>query len=130
MKHRTYILIVMLLIAVAPACSIFKHRVTSSPLVGRWQLTETLSDPGDGSGKWMPAETGSKLYIIFDTDGSVSGNGLPGTTRFAYTDSTHIALTQKGNALPVKYRYKISQNILELNPPCREACGMRYVQIK
>jgi hypothetical protein len=130
MKNRSIKLLILLTIVMASACSLYKGRSSSSPLAGKWQLTETLSDPGDGSGKWVPAETGVIKYVTFGTDGTVGGNALAGTTRFAYTDSTHIALTQKGNTLPVTYRYKISQSTLTLNPPCREACGMRYVRMK
>jgi hypothetical protein len=38
-------------------------------ITGKWQLTESLADPGDGSGTWQTVENGRTLE--FDEDGMV-----------------------------------------------------------
>ena len=130
MKNKTFALLLFFATSIAAACSTQNTKITAPTLVGKWQLTETLSDPGDGSGKWMPAEKGNVQVVAFGKDGSVSGNAMPETSHYAITDSIHLALTQQGNVAPITYRYKITQNTLTLNPPCREACGMRYIRVK
>jgi hypothetical protein len=52
------------------ACT--KSSDNNSSIIGRWKLTETLADPGDGSGTWMPAITN---YIIqFNNDSTAYEN--------------------------------------------------------
>lgn len=130
MKNITFALLLLMAVIITAGCSSQNTKVASPTLVGKWQLTETLSDPGDGSGKWMPAEKDSKQLVEFGKDGSVSGNAMPETSHYTITDSIHLALTQQGNTAPITYRYKVAQNTLTLNPPCREACGMRYIRVK
>jgi hypothetical protein len=55
---------------------------------------------------------------------------MPGTTHYAIADSVHLNMTIEHNADPIDYRYKVSKDSLLLNPPCREACGMRFVRVK
>jgi hypothetical protein len=112
------------------ACTTQKTSTTTPTLVGKWKLTETLADIGDGKATWQPVSKDSLLISDFKTDGSITGNAMPGTTRYAIADSLHLNMTIEHNADPIDYRYKVSKDSLLLNPPCREACGMRFVRVK
>ena len=130
MKNRSITFITLVAISIASACVSQKNNVTTPTLVGKWQLTETLADIGDGKGTWTAVSKDSVLTSEFKSDGSITGNAMPGTTRYAITDSVHLAMTVEHNVTPIDYRYKVSQDTLLLNPPCREACGMRFIRVK
>lgn len=127
---NTSITLLLAIAAIATACSSQKTQVATSPLTGKWQLTKTLADMGDGKAKWTFIDKDSVLITDLKNDGSIAGNAMPGTTKYTITDSAHLAVTIEHNAEPIDYRYKIVEDTLELNPPCREACGMRFVRIK
>ena len=59
-----FLLSLMFLVVIA-ACS--KSSSTPDPLVGTWKLSELRADPGDGSGKFLPAE--KQVTITFTADG-------------------------------------------------------------
>ena len=46
-------------------------QVENNSLVGKWKLTESYADPGDGSGTWQPADAAHPGYLEFKTDGTV-----------------------------------------------------------
>ena len=129
MKNRILTLILITATIAIVACSSQKGQSVHDKLEGRWQLTETLNDIGDGKGKYMPV-TADSSYIVFSKSGLVSGNAIYGATNYKITDSTHLALTIKGNTAPLNYRYQLNGNNLVLNAPCREACGLRFKRMK
>lgn len=96
-------------------------------LTGKWKFTEHLSDPGDGSGKWAPAPAG-ETYIEFRKDSTIATDvsQLQGYTRYTKITKDEIMLSQSGNN--VTFRYNIKGNTLEIRPPCREACGLRFTR--
>ncbi|MDT3402705.1 hypothetical protein [Mucilaginibacter terrae] len=128
MKTKIYYLIAFVIVALA-ACTAQKGTSVHDQLDGRWHLTETLNDIGDGKGKYV-AVTADSSYITFSKAGLVGGNAIYGATNYKLIDATHLALTIKGNTAPINYRYKVDGNDLELNAPCREACGLRFKRMK
>jgi hypothetical protein len=120
----------VLLVFAFAACSTQKTSTTTPSLVGKWKLTQTLADIGDGKAKWAEVSKDSVLISEFKSDGSITGNAMPGTTGYAIADSVHLNMTIENNTDPIDYRYKVSKDSLLLNPPCREACGMRFVRVK
>lgn len=94
-------------------------------LAGKWRLTHTLADPGDGSGRWMQAK--SETYLILHQDGTLSGD--QGTQYKSYTiiDDSKIEFTLHNNAKTTSF-YKIVSGSLELMHSCIEACGSRYIK--
>ena len=121
----------VLLVCALAACTTQKTSSNAIPsLAGKWKLTETLADIGDGKAKWAAVSKDSLLVSEFKADGSISGNAMPGTTHYVVADSIHLNMTIEHNADPIDYRYKVSKDSLLLNPPCREACGMRFVRVK
>lgn len=97
----------------------------SSELPGKWKLVSTLSDPGDGSGKWQNASQHSD--IEFFTDGSVKTHNLSEFKRYKVVDSVNIEFTSPNDS-KINYRYSLNGRSLELNPPCIEACGLRFIK--
>lgn len=129
MKNKLYTTIILLIIAFA-ACTSIKRKSNAPAIAGKWQLTETLADIGDGKATWTPASKDSIQSVEFSKDGKVSGNALYSTTAYKVTDSTHVEFTITGNTSTVTHRYQVTDTTLLLNPPCREACGMRFIRMK
>ncbi|MFC6098961.1 hypothetical protein [Olivibacter domesticus] len=116
----------LLCIFLFSACE--KDDTLSTPLQGKWILTETLADPGDGSGEWKTVSEDSVAYIIFNQDGSLQTNLYPKMEHYRVKDSIYLEIGITSQKNPILYRYQIDQNSLLLNPPCIEACGLRFVR--
>lgn len=97
-------------------------------LFGKWTLTESLMDPGDGSGQWTPATSENKITIVFEANGKFSGGNFffGGYDRFTKTSDSTLVFESTNNSTTVPHRYKIVNSQLELNPPCFEPCGFRF----
>ncbi|MDO1501547.1 hypothetical protein Q2T40_15540 [Winogradskyella maritima] len=78
MKQFIFLLIVTCLLC---SCS---SDDSDTGLVGRWQLTEVLVDPGDGSGTFNPVN--SNKTVTFNSNGTWSSNG---TMCFISTESSN-----------------------------------------
>ena len=121
---KKYILILGLAI-LAISCS--RNLVkTKTGLVGKWKLTESLIDPGDGSGKWTaPTEN---TVIEFTSDGLIKYNTGESDNYKIINDS--LFQTSSSSSSTINYTYKVEGNKLFMRPPCIEACGERYVRLK
>ena len=106
------------------ACT--KSADNNSSIIGRWKLTETLADPGDGSGKWMPATTN---YIIqFNEDSTASENPVNpyrNVNRYSVINDSTLTLFYS-NGTSFSYYFKIESNTLTIMGGCIEACGTKY----
>ena len=100
---------------------------TDTILTGKWRLSETLADPGDGRGKWENAKS-NKMYLIFNTDGTLSGSESAGYKSYTVLDSVKIEFILKNDSKTIS-AYKISGNSLLITPPCFEACGSRFIKV-
>ncbi|HKG08553.1 MAG TPA: hypothetical protein VKB19_18940, partial [Pedobacter sp.] len=56
------VMLALLIITAASYISCKKEGDTAGELYGKWKLTEQLSDPGDGSGKYQKVN-GSPKYL-------------------------------------------------------------------
>ena len=103
-------------------------------LVGKWKLSETLVDPGDGSGEWKKVGRGFDYYIDFKANGELAGNGLPGYAVYSVKDSTIITVTKADGVTYQNYSYQLKDGRLSISPAgpirCIEACGSRYVKVR
>lgn len=97
----------------------------STEIYGTWKLVETWNDPGDGSGKYVKVK-GAPKYISIDKSGTIGGDALPDALSYKILDSVQMEITSNNYAKPFVYRYKVSSNTLELNPPCIEGCGLKF----
>ncbi|TCD03790.1 hypothetical protein [Pedobacter psychroterrae] len=120
-------LFALLIITTGLYLSCKKDQNGPTEFYGTWKLTETLADPGDGSGKYMKVQ-GATRYITFDQSGNVSGEAMPDITSYKVLDSTRIEITSKNYSQKLVYWYKLSPTTLEINPPCIEGCGFRFVR--
>jgi len=105
----------------------------NATLTGKWKLTESLLDPGDGSGKWMPVPNSAVVYIQFESNGKLEGTAFPGYISYLVKDSVTLTFTSKDNVLQ-NYRYAIKNDTITMSPDgpirCYEACGAKYVKEK
>lgn len=97
-----------------------------SELMGKWKLTESRNDPGDGSSKWEPADPLHPEYVEFFPGGIVkfSPQKENDPNRYRVTGDSTLVFVRNGNR--IQYVYRISGSTLELKPPCFEPCGLRY----
>ena len=104
-------------------------------LVGTWQLTAIYSDPGDGSGDFVPVN--SSKTVIFEANGDISSNadlctlfaevGTPSSGIYSEEDET-IIITGCENQ-PVSLFFKFSEDTVTLSYFCFEACQERYQKL-
>lgn len=104
-----------------------KDRNTTGEIYGTWKLTETWTDPGDGSGKYIKA-TGKARYITFERSGEISGDAIADLYRFRILNSDQIEILSTKYKMPEIYHYKLNGNNLELNPRCFEGCGLKFIR--
>jgi hypothetical protein len=123
---KYFILLLVLFVLISCSKSSENSNKIPASLIGRWNLTEYLADPGDGSGTWKHTET--EDYIEFTQDSTVLSN-KPGTgdiTRFGLpNDSTILFIYPTYN---ITNSYKIEGNQLTLMGGCIEACGSKYIK--
>ena len=101
-------------------------------LLGKWQLTATLIDIGDGQGTY--AESNSGKTIEFLADGSVVCNGtLCGIGGEIGQESKGVYTLEDGKIVPegcdpaaLPIQFQLTGDELILNYSCIEACGEKY----
>lgn len=101
-------------------------------LLGKWQLTATLIDIGDGQGTY--AESNSGKTIEFLADGSVVCNGtLCGIGGEIGQESKGVYTLDDGKIVPegcdpdaLPIQFQLTGDELILNYSCIEACGEKY----
>jgi hypothetical protein len=93
-------------------------------IFGKWLLVEEYNDPGDGTGKYQKVKEHKTL--TFSTTGEITGEVFTQPTKFKILDSVRMEITSK--SMTLVYSYKVTTNYLQLNPPCIEGCGLRFVK--
>jgi len=93
-------------------------------IFGKWLLTEQYSDPGDGSGTYQKVK--ERKTATFSRTGEITGEVFESPTSFKVLDSVRMEITTKINTYV--YRYKVTDKYLQLNPPCIEGCGLKFVR--
>lgn len=96
-------------------------------VAGKWKLTESLVDIGNGNGKWTKVSNSnvSYPYIIFKNDSTLESNIFVDMRRYSIIDSTKIRFTFFDNR-KITYSYSMKNSSLVINPPCIEGCGYRF----
>ncbi|MEO6454292.1 MAG: hypothetical protein ABIN97_09480 [Ginsengibacter sp.] len=122
---KPIILLTFCLIIFVIACK--KSTTYNNTFIGKWKLVETLSDPGDGSGQWQPVATGTYEFIQFNTDSTIQSNKYTDFKKYRVPDSVRIEFIRSDGTV-FGYRYKFNQASLEINPPCIEPCGARFIK--
>ena len=98
---------------------------------GKWKLTEAMSDIGNGTGKYTKVN-GKIKYLTLeksaDKAGNFKGDAFPNLFSFRILDSVKMQVYSNNYQMPLTFYYKVSAKSLELNPPCIEGCGYRFVR--
>ena len=136
---RTYTkMLVFLAVVIFAACSknnmdIIDVFGNPAVLTGKWKLSETLADPGDGSGQWRKVTIESNEYIIFGADGKLSGNAFKDYSTYVVQDSTTLKFTKPDGVTYQNYSFKLQGGALSMSPAgpimCIEACGIRFKKV-
>lgn len=103
-------------------------KVDDLPSVNKWILVETLSDPGDGSGKWKTVDQPNYFFIKFNTDNSIETNiykDFGGLTQYKIINDSTINLIY-ANGYIITRLYKIEGSLLKISGGCFEACGQKF----
>jgi hypothetical protein len=130
---KLFFRIILVSIIIFPAC----NKNSKSPaendssIVGKWTLYQTLVDPGDGSGSWMPASIPNYYFIEFNADKTTAqSNIITGSGNLVHyeiiNDST-LNLIYSDNDT-IRNNYKISASILTLTGGCFELCGSKFMK--
>ncbi len=103
-------------------------------IFGEWKLIETLADPGDGSGVFLPIE--SDKFIEFFNDGTFTSNGtlcqmsdeITSTTGTYSETESQIYPTDCNNP-DLSLTFEIINSRLIINYFCIEPCKEKYVKV-
>ncbi len=140
---KQYLIIIVILVAVFPSCDeksvASEDNISPTDLVGVWQLSETLMDPGDGSGVFQAVTSNKK--IRFFSDGNLwmdqdlfcaaslkhfhKSNGT-------YDISRSVILSEEcatDENIP-EYNYELNdRNELIVYLSCIEPCAHKFIKI-
>jgi hypothetical protein len=126
MKYYSFSLLTAAILFTA-ACGKEGVKSGNATLAGKWKLVESLADPGDGSGKWLPVTTSTQLLL--NANGTTGGTAFPNYVSYAIKDSVTLTFSQSDKTIQ-NYRYKISHDTLSMSPDgpirCFEPCGIRF----
>lgn len=130
---------IIAVIVLTYACNKEKTTTADKPatpkvsLTGKWKLTETFLDPGNGSGTWQPVgNKGDYSYIQFNQNGKLESNFYTGYETYGLKDSTILIFT-KSDSSKQNYKYTITGSTLSMSPAgpmiCFEGCGQRFIKL-
>jgi len=122
----------LFLLGILVSCSDNENQ--NEELVGKWKLTETLVDPGDGSGTFQPVN--SNKTIQFNSDGTLNSNSYlcnmfsianeASSGKFNITEHTIFSLSCNPQ---LTLNYRIENNELIIDYSCFEGCAEKYIKI-
>lgn len=110
-------------------------------IIGTWKLTAQLSDPGDGSGKFLPVN--SNRTVTFKKNGTYVSNGsfcYMNTEANQNSDGTYVYSSAEktlnticvttGFTLPPVNKINIENGNLIVYYDCIEPCAQKFTKIK
>ena len=104
----------------------------SSSLYGKWKLSETFDDPGNGNEKWNKVVHTLNQYTQFHKHGQMDGNYFK-DARYKVKDSITLAIKLADKTIQ-EYRFKIHDQTLIMSPSkpilCHEGCSMKYIKME
>ncbi len=127
MSMRNFILLTTILFSLV-ACKKTATQNSNISIIGKWELSATLADPGDGSGTWHPADSQNPSYLEFKEDGTLV------STPYSVNSWDHYQLTSDSSVIFFRgseqfiNAYQVTDTMLTLFGSCVEACGERYIR--
>ena len=107
-------------------------------LLGEWELSAVLADPGDGSGTYNPVDSDKTIeffeegYFEASQNMCTSGDsGEPsnvGTYSLADSSLTVTNCSYGASQEALKLYFSIEEGDLYISFPCIEPCGEKYVR--
>ncbi|RYY95809.1 MAG: hypothetical protein EOO11_15000 [Chitinophagaceae bacterium] len=124
-------LLALALAAALLACSKSITTTGSSGIAGTWKRTETLMDPGDGSGQWAAVPAAERSTVSFGADGSIRSSSHWYLARFQQyrllSDSQLRVYSGAGDSATLGYGF--DKGKLRLDLQCIEACKDAFVRV-
>ncbi len=114
----------------------YNRRSESAQFIGKWKMTASLIDPGDGSGVYEPVSGNKTLEFL--ENGVIRTNypmcSLNPATEETYTspynaDDDYIQVQNCGSEPDYKVNYDIENGNLILSYPCIEACLVKFERV-
>ena len=112
------------------ACKKTDNQTINRSIIGKWKLSESLADPGDGSGTWHPVDSSNPIYLEFKKDGTliVSPYMVNSWDHFQLTSDSTIIFFSGSQQFTRGYHF--SMTLLTISGGCIEACGGRYIPVE
>ncbi len=126
MRMRVHLVLFFLIIF---SCAKENVKELSPEIYGRWQLTEYLLDPGDGSGTWQKANDRQFLSMDRNAQFVCENSLLSSFGLFKIKSDSTLALVKDNSTDSLIVYYKIDQQGLTLQPPCIEGCALLYTKV-
>jgi hypothetical protein len=130
-----YLYLLLAIALVTSACDKGNEGPDQTSFQGTWILKKSYVDPGNGTGTYIDIKQDG-LYITFNSDSTVVSNttqfGLGMIASYRVLDSVRVRINfkQQSSSPTTVFRYRFKKDTLELNPPCIEGCGMKFVKAK
>ncbi len=129
------LLAIVLLFSLILACNNDDNANANVSLVGTWKLTETLVDPGDGSGTFIPVQ--SNKTVTFNNNETFTSNGNMCNLTLETAVMTSRNYSTSGNyftsadCLSEEHQYNFTKtgNTLIVEYPCFEPCLAKFVKV-
>jgi hypothetical protein len=124
------LILIVLIIGTLNACSKKESESTN-----KWRLIEQLSDPGDGSGVFMPVVSDRTIEFFDDSTIVSNGNlcsldiGSNQETTGTYSETDGYIYPDGCMEVDFKISYEISGDELILSYFCIEPCRHKYLKI-
>lgn len=121
-----YVFFIAAILCFAASCK-KNAPVINDSIIGKWKLAAALSDPGDGSGKWIPTNPFNPIYLQFNADGTLTNTPttINDWDHYHITSDTTIIFSWGAQSFNMKYEF--TPNLLTIYPLCIEPCGIKYV---
>ncbi|HKP31848.1 MAG TPA: hypothetical protein VJT83_03955, partial [Chitinophagaceae bacterium] len=99
-------------------------------IVGKWELVQYYRENQDGTGQWVPRDTGNIQVVKFTEDGGITYNEnfvVPkGINRYKFLEPHKVLLYSTTTSDSAKYFFQQDNaNELIFNPLCMEFSCMR-----
>lgn len=128
-------LIALLFLCIFLSCNEDGKTNAPADIVGTWKLVEMYSDPGDGSGDFLPVE--SDKVITFSSKGIYISNGTTCTisrdteemSKGKFNWSEQVLIPENCEYGERELPYEIQESYLILHYFCIEGCAEKYEKI-
>ena len=105
---------------------------TDYSLIGKWIMTESLADPGDGSGTWSATDKPNYYYLEFKADKTIKSNlfmGMDGVEKYEIVNDSVLNFIYPDGNKRINI-YRIENTSLTLTGGCIEQCGFKFIRSK